>query len=341
MKARGRAMSCARSAVVRATIVVISFLACALVARIATADETERLTPIRVSPHGWFFEGHAGMASAANRGFMSNAGFVVTDDGVVVFDALGTPVLGRAMVAAIRTITSQPIRRVIVSHYHADHVYGLQALKEAGAEIWAYRKGEAYFTSGVAEERLAQRRADLFPWVDDKTRVVRPDVWLDGDVDFRMGGVTFRLIYSGGGHSPEDLMMYVVEDRLLFAGDLIFSGRIPFVGNGDSRGWLQATKRMLALSPAIVVPGHGPLSRDVERDLTLTRDYLVYLRETMGRAAKDLTPFEEAYAKTDWSLYAQLPAFEPANRINAWGTYLRMEQEELDGSNEPAGSPVR
>ena len=341
MKVRGRAVSRARSAVLRATIVAVSFLACALVARMAAADETERLKPVRVSPHGWFFEGHAGMASAANRGFMSNAGFVVTDDGVVVFDALGTPVLGRAMVAAIRTITSQPIRRVIVSHYHADHVYGLQALKEAGVEIWAYRKGEAYFTSGVAEERLAQRRADLFPWVDDKTRVVRPDVWLDGDVDFRMGGVTFRLVYSGGGHSPEDLMMYVVEDRLLFAGDLIFSGRIPFVGNGDSRGWLQATKRMLALSPAIVVPGHGPASRDVERDLTLTRDYLIYLRETMGRAAKDLTPFEEAYARTDWSRYAQLPAFEPANRINAWGTYLRMEQEELDNSNEPVASPPR
>ena len=148
-----------------------------------------------------------------------------------------------------------------------------------------------------------------------------------------MGGLTFRLVYSGGGHSPEDLMMYVVEDRLLYAGDLIFSGRIPFVGNGDSRGWLQATNRMLALSPAIVVPGHGPVSRDVARDLTLTHDYLVYLRETMGRAVKDLTPFDEAYAKTDWSRYAQLPAFEAANRINAWGTYLRMEQEELDGTN--------
>ena len=193
--------------------------------------------------------------------------------------------------------------------------------------------GDGYFTSGIADERLAQRRADLYPWVDDTTRVVRPDVWLDGDVDFRMGGLTFRLVYSGGGHSPEDLMMFVVEDRLLYAGDLIFSGRIPFVGNGDSRGWLQATNRMLALSPAIVVPGHGPVSRDVARDLTLTHDYLVYLRETMGRAVKDLTPFDEAYAKTDWSRYAQLPAFEPANRINAWGTYLRMEQEELDGAN--------
>jgi glyoxylase-like metal-dependent hydrolase (beta-lactamase superfamily II) len=296
----------------------------------ARAGDDIVLAPQRVSSHGYFVQGEAGMASAANKGFMSNAGFVVTGDGVVVFDALGTPALGRALIAAIRTVTAAPIRRVIVSHYHADHVYGLQALKDAGAEIWAYRAGEAYFTSGLAEERLAQRRADLFPWVDEATRVVRPDLWLDGDTDFRVGGLTFRLVWSGGGHSPEDLMMYVVEDRLLFAGDLIFAGRIPFVGNGDSKGWLAATQKMLALSPSVVVPGHGPASHDVARDLVLTRDYLVYLRETMVRAVRDLTPFDEAYAATDWSRYRSLPAFEPANRINAWGTYLRMEQEELD-----------
>ncbi|HKU84881.1 MAG TPA: MBL fold metallo-hydrolase [Casimicrobiaceae bacterium] len=288
------------------------------------------LEPQRVSAHGYFVQGEAGMASAANKGFMSNAGFVVTGEGVVVFDALGTPALGRALVAAIRTVTPAPIRRVIVSHYHADHVYGLQPLKAAGAEICAYRAGEAYFTSGLAEERLAQRRADLFPWVDETTHVVHPDLWLDGDTDFRLGGLTFRLVWSGGGHSPEDLMMYIVEDRLLFAGDLIFAGRIPFVGNGDSKGWLAATQKMLALSPSVVVPGHGPASHDVARDLVLTRDYLVYMRETMGRAVHDLTPFDEAYAATDWSRYKALPAFEPANRINAWGTYLRMEQEELE-----------
>lgn len=316
---------------------VISLLAAALGAAacacVHAADEIV-LVPERVSEHGWFFQGEAGMASAANKGFMSNAGFVVTGEGVVVFDALGTPELGRAMIDAIRKITHEPIKRVIVSHYHADHVYGLQPLQQAGAEIWAYRKGEAYFTSGVAQERLAQRRADLFPWVDERTRVVAPDLWLDGDVDFRLGGLTFRLIYSGGGHSPEDLMLYVVQDRLLFAGDLVFSGRIPYVGNGDSKGWLQATDRMLALSPAIVIPGHGPASRDVARDLALTHDYLVHLRATMGRAVQDLTPFDEAYAKTDWSRYRSLPAFEPANRINAWGTYLRMEQEELQAGGK-------
>ena len=313
--------------------VVVALLAAVMgammpVASACAADDTV-LVPERFSTHGWYFQGQAGMASAANRGFMSNAGFVVTEDGVVVFDALGTPVLGRAMINAIRRITRAPIRRVIVSHYHADHVYGLQAFKAAGAEIWAHRKGAAYLASDIAQERLAQRRVDLFPWVDDETRVVPPDLWLDGDADFRLGGLTLRVIHSGGGHSPEDLMLYVVEDRLLYAGDLIFSGRIPYVGNGDSKGWLQATRQMLALAPIVVVPGHGEVSRDVARDLALTHDYLVHLREAMGRAVHDLTPFDEAYAKTDWSRYRALPAFEPANRINAWGTYLRMEQEEL------------
>ena len=292
------------------------------------------LIPQRISEHVWFFQGATGVASAANKGFMSNAGFVVTNDGVVVFDALGTPALGRAMVAAISTVTRAPIRRVIVSHYHADHIYGLQALKAAGAEIWAHRKAEIYLASDVAQSRLAQRRAELYPWVIDTSRIVPPDVWIDGDTEFRFGGLTFQIIYSGGAHSPEDIMMFVVEDRVLFAGDLLFAGRVPFVGNGDSRGWLSAMGKMIAVNALVVIPGHGPPSTDVARDLATTRDYLSYLREQMGRGVKDFVPFDEAYAKTDWSRFSALPAFAEANRINAYGTYLQMEQEELDGARK-------
>ncbi|MFO1324736.1 MAG: MBL fold metallo-hydrolase [Burkholderiales bacterium] len=299
----------------------------------AAADDIV-LVPRKISAHGWFFEGQAGMASVENKGFMSNAGFVVTADGVVVFDALGTPALGRAMVAAIRKVTPQPIRRVVVSHYHADHIYGLQALKAEGAEIWAHRYAQRYLSSGQAAERLAQRRTDLFPWVDEKTVIVPADLWLDGDASFRMGGLTFRLVFSEGAHSPEDLMMYVEEDRLLFAGDLIFAGRVPYVGNADSAGWLKAMDKMIVLKPAVVIPGHGGASRDVERDLILTRDYLAYLRETMGRGVRDLEPFDDVYAKTDWSRFRGLPAFEQANRINAYGTYLLLEQEALAGTKK-------
>jgi len=309
------------------------FVWCAVLACAPVAQAQEiTLTPQRVSEHCWFFQGEAGVASLANRGFMSNAGFVVTGDGVVVFDGLGTPALGRAIVAAIAKVTPQRIRRVVVSHYHADHIYGLQALKAAGAEIWAQRKAAEYLNSSVASERLAQRRAELAPWVDEQTRIVPPDVWIDGDTDFRMGALTFRLIYSGGAHSPEDTLMYVVDDRVLYAGDLVFAGRLPFVGNADSRGWLAALDKMLALQPApvIVLPGHGGASRDPARDFAITRDYLVYLRESMRRAVRELEPFDQAYAKVDWSRFSALPAFEQANRTNAYGTYLLLEQEELD-----------
>jgi len=287
------------------------------------------LTPKRISEHCWFFQGESGVASAANKGFMSNAGFVVTNEGVVVFDALGTPALGEAMIAAIHKVTTQSIRRVVVSHYHADHIYGLQAFKAAGAEIWAHRKAQEYLASSVSTERLAQRRQELFPWVDERTRLLPADLWLDGDTVFRMGGLDFRIVYSGGAHSPEDILMFVVQDRVLFAGDLVFAGRVPFVGTADSKCWLGAMDKLIALHPVVAVPGHGPASTDVERDLALTRDYLRYLREAMGKAVTDLTPFDEAYAQTDWSRFAALPAFEQANRGNAYGTYLLMEQEAL------------
>ncbi|HET7097449.1 MAG TPA: MBL fold metallo-hydrolase [Casimicrobiaceae bacterium] len=318
----------------------IAWHCAALVALLLAAASASRaaddivLTPMRVSEHVWFFQGATGVASAANKGFMSNAGFVVTNDGVIVFDALGTPALGRAMVAAIATVTKAPIRRVIVSHYHADHIYGLQALKAAGAEIWAQRNAEIYLASDFAQRRLAQRRAELYPWVDETTRIVPPDVWIDGDTDFRFGGLTFRIIYSGGAHSPEDILMYVVEDRVLFAGDLLFAGRVPFVGNADSRGWLAAMGKMIDVNALVVIPGHGPPSTDVARDLATTRDYIAYLREQMGRGVKDFVPFDEVYAKTDWSRFSGLPAFAEANRINAYGTYLQMEQEELDGARK-------
>ncbi len=315
----------------RALAAAASMLAAAGAAH-AAADIA--LVPQQVSPHCWFFEGEPGMATAENRGFMSNAGFVVTDAGVIVFDALGTPALGAAMKAAIAKVTPQPIRRVIVSHYHADHFYGLQALAGPGVEIWAQRRATEYLASSQATERLAQRRTELAPWVDERTRVVPPTFLIDGDTDFRFGGLTFRLVHSAGAHTPEDILLYVVEDRALFAGDLVFSGRVPFVGSADSRGWLAAMDRIIALQPAVMVPGHGPASKDAAKDLALTRDYLAYLRATMGRAVREMEPFDEAYRRTDWSRYAALPAFAAANRINAYGTYLTLEQEELNGGSK-------
>jgi glyoxylase-like metal-dependent hydrolase (beta-lactamase superfamily II) len=222
---------------------------------------------------------------------------------------------------------------VIVSHFHADHFYGLQALAGPGVEIWGHTNGREVPGSPSAQERLEQRRRDLWPDVDQDTRLIGATRWLDfgtsREMPFERGGVRFRLIDVSGAHSPEDLMLWVESDRVLIAGDLYFSGRIPFVGNADSKVWLAAMDRIGPLKPAMVIPGHGSASSNPQPDIDLTREYLRFLREQMGKAVRDLTPFDEAYAAVDWSRFAKVPAFEAANRINAYGTYLRMEQEAL------------
>ncbi len=309
-------------------------LAClTLLATASHANDAIRIEAVKVSPNVYYFQGQAGMASAENKGFMSNAGFVVTKDGVVAFDALATPVLGQAMIDAIGRITKQPIRRVIVSHYHADHFYGLQAFKAAGAEVWAHEHGKIALHSDALTERLAQRRVALAPWVNAQTRLVPADRWLsfgkDKAISFELGGVRFRVLDAAGTHSAEDLLLEVVDEKVLFAGDLYATGRLPFVGDADSRAWLKELDRMLALKPAIVVPGHGAASSNTAHDMQLTRDYLLYLRLKMGEAVQDLTPFDEAYAKVDWSRFARYTAFDAANRLNAYATYILMEKESL------------
>jgi glyoxylase-like metal-dependent hydrolase (beta-lactamase superfamily II) len=287
------------------------------------------LQPVQVTPRVYYVQGKPGVASTENEGFNSNAGFVVTSGGVVVIDALGTPALGAALVKAIRGVTSSPIRRVVLTHYHADHFYGLQALKAAGADVWAHRAAREYFDSGEAQRRLEQRAQDLFPWVDEKTVLVRPDRWLGEDTGFELGGVRFEVTHMGPAHSPEDVIVAVPQEGVVFTGDILFAGRVPFVGEADSKRWLERIDELLQLKPRLMVTGHGQVSREPAKDLALTRDYLRYLRSTMGRAVEDLTPFDEAYMATDWSGFAKLPAFDAANRVNAYGTYLLMEQEAL------------
>jgi glyoxylase-like metal-dependent hydrolase (beta-lactamase superfamily II) len=283
--------------------------------------------PVKIGAHSYYIEGKSGAATAENQGFMSNAGFVVTPAGVIVFDTLGTPALAASMLAAIAKVTTQPVKRVIISHYHADHIYGLQVFKALGAEIWAHSAGQEYLASEEAQLRLQQRRELLKPWVDENTRLLPADKWLDGDAGFEMGGLHFELRYAGPAHSTEDMAMFVKEDGVLYSGDLVFKGRVPYVGNADSRMWLQALDKLIAFKPKYMVPGHGSASSTPVEDLGLTRDYLEFVRQAMGRAVTEFIPFDEAYAQTDWKRFSKLPAFLDANRANAYNTYLLMEGE--------------
>jgi len=255
----------------------------------------------QVVPNVYYVQGMSELGSSANQNFISNAGFVVTPSGVVVIDALGSPELARRLLAEIAKVTRKPIHTVVLTHYHADHIYGLQTFKALGARLVAHRAALQYLNSETARLRLVASRLELAPWVDENTLLVEADEWLDKSQVMTVGGVRFEITPVGPAHTPEDLVVYLPSEKVFFAGDLVFRSRIPYVGQADSRHWITALDGLLKFDTKVIVPGHGALSSEARDALQLTRDYLISLRTTMGQAAKNLEPFEDAYKATDWS----------------------------------------
>ncbi|MGD8236425.1 MAG: MBL fold metallo-hydrolase [Chromatiales bacterium] len=296
---------------------------------VAYAPVSVPVKPVKLTDDVYYVEGLAGAATEF-EGFISNAGFVVTGDGVVLFDALGTPALAWQLRQEIRKITDKPVVKVIVSHYHADHILGLEVFKDEGAEIIAPAEASVYLDTGVGKERLEERSLSLDPWVTEKTRLVPPDVWLNESMTLEIGGKRLSILHLGKAHSDGDIAMLVEPDKVLFTGDILFEGRVPFVGSADTLGWLEALESMQTSGLEALVPGHGPSASDPDAAIIMTRDYLAYLREVMGAAVEDLTDFDVAYEEADWSRFEHLPAFEEANRVNAYGVYLSMSDEALE-----------
>jgi glyoxylase-like metal-dependent hydrolase (beta-lactamase superfamily II) len=287
---------------------------------------TVEMKLVQVAEHSYYVQGMAGTATE-NEGFISNAGVVVTDAGVVVIDALGSPSLAQQLMQQIRRITDLPVVTVIVTHYHADHVFGLQYFKEQGAEIIAPSGAEKYLDSDAAKERLEERRFSLDPWVNDDTRLVRPDRYVDAALSIEVGGVKFRMTVIGDAHSDADMTVYVESDRVLYSGDVIFEGRVPFLGSANTKLWLKVLQEMNSNELVALVPGHGPHQGAPVTAVGLTYRYLAALRTAMGTAVEELAPFDEVYTQTDWSEFENLPAFAAAHRRNAYQVYLSMEKE--------------
>ncbi len=281
----------------------------------------------RVSEHVWYVPGRAG-AATEHEGFISNAGVIVGEEAVAVVDALGSPSLAAEMLRAIRGITDKPIHHVIATHYHADHIYGLQVFKDhEGAEVHAPKGVHSYLSSDTAANLLRDRRQSLYPWVNEETRLVEPDHVVDGRETLDLGGVTVRMDYAGPAHSEGDMTVWVEEDRTFFAGDLIFEGRVPWLGDANTGRWLELLEEMDAEEVDALVPGHGPQAREPNEALALTRRYIAEVRRIMAEGVEDLMSFEETYEAADWSEFEDLPAFEQAHRRNAYQVYLEVESD--------------
>jgi len=308
----------------------LSLLACEVESPSAEtyAETSVKMELVKVSDHAWYVKGEPGVATD-NEGFISNAGVVITDTSVIIFDSLGTPSLAYKLLKEIRKITDKPITRVIVSHYHADHIYGLQVFKDLGAKIYAPSGANEYLASEGSIGRLEERRFSLSPWVNEKTRLVKPDYYYEKGESFTEGGVRLTVSLVGAAHSDGDLTLYVDTDQVLYSGDIIFEGRIAYLGDADTKHWLQTLERMETGQLKALIPGHGQVASDPNKAISQTRRYLAFLRKMMTDAFENLQSFDEIYDEADWSEFSDLPAFAEANRRNAYQVFLSIEREQI------------
>jgi len=292
-------------------------------------ESTVDMTLKRVSENVYYVQGAAGVATD-NEGFISNAVAVVTDEGLVIVDALGSPSLAKKFLVLLQKITDKPVAKLILTHYHADHIYGIQVFKDLGAEVIAPAGFHEYLDSPLAQERLEERRFSLSPWVNEETRLVTPDHIVSSDEQFSFGGLDFSISFLGSAHSDGDLAVLVKSDGVLISGDIIFEGRVPFTGNADTAHWLKVLQNLNTVNLKALIPGHGAAALDPNAAIDLTLKYLSYIRKVMGQAVEEMVPFAEAFDAADWSEFAELPAFNAAHRRNAYGVYLSLEAEQFE-----------
>jgi quinoprotein relay system zinc metallohydrolase 2 len=265
------------------------------------------LDAAEIAPGVFVHQGRYELQSAENLGDMANASFVVGDDAVAVIDTLGSAVKGRALRDVVRAVTDKPIKYVINTHMHPDHVFGNAAFKDDRPAFVANHK-LARGLSARAERYLAMSRQLMGPEAVEGIEVVLPTMPVDGTLKLDLGGRTLTCETERTAHTDNDLTVTDSLTDTLFMGDLLFSVHVPTL-DGSIRGWLALIDDFEKRKAARVVPGHGPHAMQLPAAMEPERRYLASLSTDIRNVLKQDGTLEEALKtagleeRDDWRLF--------------------------------------
>lgn len=226
---------------------------------------------------------------------ISNGGLIVGDQGVMVIDALAAPMHAARFVTAIRQVTDKPFRHLINTHHHTDHIGGNQYFE--GAEIIGhpYCRSEVLKIAATAPPLWAKRDG----WAEgtEPRQVLAPTTTIEGKTTYHYGKTIVEVFPLLPAHTYGDIVVFLPQHRLMFAGDIAFYYVAPFCQNAHPSNWIAICERIDAMSDlTTIVPGHGPLGG--KRELAEMKEYLTTLkrearvrydaRMTAGAAAADI-----------------------------------------------------
>lgn len=278
-----------------------------------------------VAPGVFVHQGQFADVDAANAGDISNMSFVVGADAVAVIDTGNSAKIGQTVREAIAAVTPLPVRYVINTHMHPDHVFGNAAFKSDGVAFVAHHKmprGLAARAEGYLARNKESMGADNFAG----TEIVMPTKTIDGSETLDLGKRTLTLQTRTTAHTDNDMTVFDSATGTLILGDLVFANRVPTL-DGSILGWLKVLDALKPETAQRVVPGHGPPSMTMSEALPPLQRYLNAIVTDVRAAIKDDKTISQAVETAAQSEKESWLLFDDHHKRNVTAAFAELEWE--------------
>lgn len=292
-----------------------------------TAVQAEDLVlqPVQVAPNVYAVIGDLAGQTYENDGLNNNLGFVISDKGVLVINTGPSLRVAKALHTAIQKTTQQPIKWVVNVNSQNHYWLGNDYFKSLGATLIASKEGERVMREMGAQQLEANQT--LLKEKAAGTKLTYPTDLVTDKRELKLGKTLVQLLHFGPAHTPGDLVVWLPEQKILFAGDIIYTERLlAIIPIGNSANWIEAFDKLAALNPKTVIPGHGKPTT-MERARRDTRDYLSFLRAEAKRVFDASGSMQDAVEKTDQSRFRALVNFDLLARRNMNQVFQEVERD--------------